>query len=1212
MISGYIALRFEWKYAVPVLIALMHDLLITARRLLAVGREVTTSTVAALLTILGYSLYDTIIVFDRVRENVPRMPRAAFSQIVNRSMSEVLTRSLATSFCTLLPILALLFFGGETLKDFAFALLVGVALRRVLVDLHRVPGAHALEGARAGLAQAPRPHRRWRTTASCPPTPTARRRRRDRGRAGGAQARRAGGSPRPTTRTGRSRRTSSRRWSRDLGLEEDGRSSRRPRPPSRRPAARQRRGPDPRGPRPEGRAQDARSRSGRAIAATGGRPPMGVLAWIMMGIAIWHFAIFMPDRFWGGIVGAFVGALVGAVIFGLHRSRASRSPANDDIHAADRARGDPRRRCSASRAAYGIGVAPGATCRASDAAAARGSVVPAAYGAAVDERPLRHRALRRSAQLQRALERRSSGVRRRRSRRCSCRRGLGDPDAARGVPRGRRARTTRRRSRASTTPVALILGHVAARLARSSSTATTTATASARRRSSCARCATLGARRRLVPAEPLGGRLRARRGDRRAAGRARARRCSSRPTAAITAVEEVARARELGLDVVVTDHHQPRADGALPGRADRAPAGLRLPVRGPLRGRRRLQARARRCWPPPGRDPALADRDLDLVALATVADCVPLRGENRRLVRAGPARRSSQHAARGPARADARRAVRPARASTSRPSASASRRGSTPPGRLQRADAGRRAAADRGRGARAARSPTSSTRPTRERRARRDAHPVRGRGAGRRARASSPAYVLAGEDWHPGVIGIVASRLAERHHRPGRCMIALDGERGHRLGPLDPRLRPARRPRRLRASTCCATAATAPPPGCTVAARRGRRAARRVRRARRGACSTPADLVPAERVDAVVAGEDTRPRRSPRSSGGSRRSASATRGRSLLVPAARMTDARTMGEGKHVRFTVERRRRAAPSAVAFGARPAARRPRGRPRRHVRLEINRWNGAEEPRLVLRAAAPPRAGADRRRPGAARRARPARRRRSRELDAPLERARRRAGRPRRGVVRDRRGAGIAGDARARSSRPASPCSSSSRAPSAARAALHGPRSAASRSARGTSWSATPRWPMTSRMSSRSTRRCCRRTSARCGAPARGRTTHLAWGAPELRFTEDVLEHDAVSAAGAHGALPRPCAPRRERRSSDVLLARPGAAAHGRARRAAAARPRRARPRRRRPRRPAPGALPPAERTELERSPAFRADAARLQEGRAWLSRASSRAA
>ncbi len=127
VISAYIALRFEWKYAVPVLIALMHDLLITSGVYALTGREVTTSTVAALLTILGYSMYDTIIVFDRVRENVPRMPRAAFSQIVNRSMSEVLTRSLATSFCTLLPVTAILLFGGTTLKDFAFAMIVGIA-----------------------------------------------------------------------------------------------------------------------------------------------------------------------------------------------------------------------------------------------------------------------------------------------------------------------------------------------------------------------------------------------------------------------------------------------------------------------------------------------------------------------------------------------------------------------------------------------------------------------------------------------------------------------------------------------------------------------------------------------------------------------------------------------------------------------------------------------------------------------------------------------------------------------------------------------------------------------------------------------------------------------------------------------------------------------------------------------------------------------------
>ncbi|PZS06846.1 MAG: hypothetical protein DLM64_15725, partial [Solirubrobacterales bacterium] len=85
VISAYVALRFEWKFAIPVLIALMHDLLITSGVYALTGREVTTATVAALLTILGYSLYDTIIVFDRVRENVPRMPRAAFSQIVNRS-----------------------------------------------------------------------------------------------------------------------------------------------------------------------------------------------------------------------------------------------------------------------------------------------------------------------------------------------------------------------------------------------------------------------------------------------------------------------------------------------------------------------------------------------------------------------------------------------------------------------------------------------------------------------------------------------------------------------------------------------------------------------------------------------------------------------------------------------------------------------------------------------------------------------------------------------------------------------------------------------------------------------------------------------------------------------------------------------------------------------------------------------------------------------
>ena len=204
IISGYIALRFEWKYAVPVLIALMHDLLITAGVYSLTGREVTASTVAALLTILGFSLYDTIIVFDRIRENVPRMPSAAFAQIVNRSMSEVVVRSLATSFCTLLPVLALFLFGGETLKDFAFALIVGVASgtyssvfiagpvlthwkqrepvyrareRRIRAELGHVPAyAVALSGAPADVAPAePRGGRRGsRVTAPQDPTDVSR------------------------------------------------------------------------------------------------------------------------------------------------------------------------------------------------------------------------------------------------------------------------------------------------------------------------------------------------------------------------------------------------------------------------------------------------------------------------------------------------------------------------------------------------------------------------------------------------------------------------------------------------------------------------------------------------------------------------------------------------------------------------------------------------------------------------------------------------------------------------------------------------------------------------------------------------------------------------------------------------------------------------------------------------------------------------------
>jgi predicted RND superfamily exporter protein len=87
---------------------------------------VTSATVAAVLTILGYSIYDTIIIFDRVRENIPIMRRSSFAAIANQSLWETIRRSLATTFITLLPVTSLFLFGGDTLKDFAFALLVGI------------------------------------------------------------------------------------------------------------------------------------------------------------------------------------------------------------------------------------------------------------------------------------------------------------------------------------------------------------------------------------------------------------------------------------------------------------------------------------------------------------------------------------------------------------------------------------------------------------------------------------------------------------------------------------------------------------------------------------------------------------------------------------------------------------------------------------------------------------------------------------------------------------------------------------------------------------------------------------------------------------------------------------------------------------------------------------------------------------------------------
>jgi SecD/SecF fusion protein len=131
LIALYVTSRYEWRFAVPILRTLFNDVLITLGIYAISGREVTAATVAAVLTILGFSIYDTIIVFDRVRENIKLMPRASIATIANVSVWEVLRRSMVTSFITLLPIVSLFFFGGATLQDFAFAIMVGILIGAV-------------------------------------------------------------------------------------------------------------------------------------------------------------------------------------------------------------------------------------------------------------------------------------------------------------------------------------------------------------------------------------------------------------------------------------------------------------------------------------------------------------------------------------------------------------------------------------------------------------------------------------------------------------------------------------------------------------------------------------------------------------------------------------------------------------------------------------------------------------------------------------------------------------------------------------------------------------------------------------------------------------------------------------------------------------------------------------------------------------------------
>lgn len=127
MIICYVAYRFEWRFGVAAVIALIHDLLIVLIVFSVTGRQVDSSFIAALLTIVGYSINDTIVIFDRIRENLRLHFRrdGNIVNLVNTSIFQTLTRSLYTVFTVMFTTFALYFFGGDTTKDFAFALLVG-------------------------------------------------------------------------------------------------------------------------------------------------------------------------------------------------------------------------------------------------------------------------------------------------------------------------------------------------------------------------------------------------------------------------------------------------------------------------------------------------------------------------------------------------------------------------------------------------------------------------------------------------------------------------------------------------------------------------------------------------------------------------------------------------------------------------------------------------------------------------------------------------------------------------------------------------------------------------------------------------------------------------------------------------------------------------------------------------------------------------------
>jgi preprotein translocase subunit SecF len=125
-IGAYVAFRFEYRFAFGAIVSLAHDAIITVGFCALLGIEFDLTVVAAVLTVIGYSINDTVVIYDRIRENFPRMRKATTREVINRSVNETMTRTIATTATVVLALLPLVFFGGDAIHSFSLSMLIGV------------------------------------------------------------------------------------------------------------------------------------------------------------------------------------------------------------------------------------------------------------------------------------------------------------------------------------------------------------------------------------------------------------------------------------------------------------------------------------------------------------------------------------------------------------------------------------------------------------------------------------------------------------------------------------------------------------------------------------------------------------------------------------------------------------------------------------------------------------------------------------------------------------------------------------------------------------------------------------------------------------------------------------------------------------------------------------------------------------------------------